>query len=68
MAPGWIITDEDRLAGTEKQPGYESGIPRRRRGEDTDIANAVAFLASEHARYITGAFLPVCGGNVMPGI
>jgi 3-oxoacyl-[acyl-carrier protein] reductase len=68
VAPGWVITDKDRKAGKEKHPGYESGVPLRRRGEDTDIAAAVAFLASEQARFITGAFLPVCGGNVMTGI
>jgi 3-oxoacyl-[acyl-carrier protein] reductase len=40
----------------------------RRRGSDQDVANAVAFLASDLAEYITGAFIPVCGGNVMPTI
>lgn len=68
VAPGWMITDKDREAGKESHSGYESAVPLRRRGEDTDIAAAVAFLASEQARFITGAFLPVCGGNVMPGI
>ncbi len=68
IAPGWMITDKDREAGKESHPGYESAVPLRRRGEDTDIAAAVAFLASEQARFITGAFLPVCGGNVMVGI
>jgi len=68
VAPGWVVTDKDREAGKESHPGYESGVPLRRRGEDTDIAHAVAFLASEQARFITGAFLPVCGGNVMVGI
>jgi 3-oxoacyl-[acyl-carrier protein] reductase len=68
VAPGWVITDKDREAGKEKHPGYESAVPLRRRGEDTDIAAAVAFLASEQAGFITGVFLPVCGGNVMPGI
>lgn len=68
VAPGWTISEKDRSAGTESQPGYEASVPLRRRGEDIDIANAVAFLASEQARFITGAFLPVCGGNVMLGI
>ena len=68
VAPGWVVTDKDREAGKESHPGYESAVPLRRRGEDTDIAHAVAFLASEQARFITGAFLPVCGGNVMLGI
>lgn len=68
VAPGWTISEKDRRADTEKQPGYEAGVPLRHRGEDADIAHAVAFLASAQARFITGAFLPVCGGNVMPGI
>ncbi len=37
-------------------------------GTDQDVANAVAFLASDLAGYITGVYLPVCGGNVMPAI
>jgi 3-oxoacyl-[acyl-carrier protein] reductase len=68
IAPGWVVTDNDREAGKEVHEGYASAVPLRRRGEDTDIANAVAFLASEQAGFITGAFLPVCGGNVMLGI
>ncbi len=68
VAPGWMISQRDRSAGTESQPDYEQKIPLRHRGEDQDIANAVAFLASDQAAFITGAFLPVCGGNVMPGI
>jgi 3-oxoacyl-[acyl-carrier protein] reductase len=68
VAPGWTVSDRYRQAGTERQPAYEQGVPLRRRGEDTDIANAVAFLASDLARFITGAYIPVCGGSVMPCI
>jgi len=68
VAPGWTISDRHRAAGTERQDAYEKNVPLRRRGEDTDIANAVVFLASDMARYITGAYVPVCGGNVMPTI
>jgi 3-oxoacyl-[acyl-carrier protein] reductase len=68
VAPGWVVTDRDRQAGKESHPGYESAVPLRRRGDDIDIANAVTFLASDQAGFITGAFLPVCGGNVMAGI
>ena len=68
IAPGWMISDRVRDAGTERQAEYEAKIPLRRRGTDQDIANAVAFLASDLAGYITGAFLPVCGGDVMVGI
>jgi 3-oxoacyl-[acyl-carrier protein] reductase len=68
VAPGWMISERDRSAGTERRPEYEAELPLRRRGSDQDVANAVAFLASDLAGFITGAFLPVCGGNVMPAI
>jgi 3-oxoacyl-[acyl-carrier protein] reductase len=68
VAPGWMISEKYRDTGTQSQPGYEANVPLRHRGEDIDIANAVAFFASDAARFITGAFLPVCGGNVMLGI
>lgn len=68
VAPGWTISERVRREGTISQPEYEAGIPLRRRGEDREIANVVAFLASPLASYVTGAFIPVCGGNVMLGI
>ena len=68
VAPGWMISEKYRETGTERQEGYEKSVPMRRRGEDQDIANAVAFLASDLAGFITGVYLPVCGGNVMPTI
>jgi len=68
VAPGWTISDKYRETGTERQEAYEANVPLRRRGEDQDIANAVAFLASDLAGFITGAYVPVCGGNVMPAI
>jgi len=68
VAPGWTISDRDREQGTERSEGYERKVPLGRRGEDQEIANAVAFLASPLASFITGVYLPVCGGNVMPAI
>lgn len=68
VAPGWMISDKYRQSGTERQPAYEKNVPLKRRGTDQDIANAVAFLASDLASFITGVYLPVCGGNVMPTI
>ena len=68
VAPGWTISARYREEGTESQPGYEADVPLKRRPQDYDIANAVAFLASDLAGDITGAFLPVCGGAVMVGI
>lgn len=68
VAPGWTISDRARTAGTELQEAYSSKVPLQRRGDDQEIANVVAFLASDLASYITGAYIPVCGGNVMPSI
>ncbi len=68
VAPGWMISERDRKAGTEKQEAYDKNVPMKHRGTDQDVANAVAFLASDLAAFITGVYLPVCGGNVMPAI
>ncbi len=65
VAPGWTITEEVRRKGTEKQEKYQNKIPLRRRGTDIEISNVVAFLASDLASFITGAFIPVTGGNIM---
>jgi 3-oxoacyl-[acyl-carrier protein] reductase len=68
VAPGDTISDNDRNNGTEHIEPYEAKVPLRRRGQDQEIANAVAFLASDLASFISGVYLPVCGGNVMPTI
>jgi len=71
IAPGWMLTDRDRTAGpadpTEPK-GYTEHVPLRRRGADQEIANLAAFLASDLAGFITGAFIPVNGGNTMVAI
>ena len=76
VAPGWMISDKFREDGTAHtttgdpidDSGYVKNVPLRRRGEDQDIANAVCFLASDLAAFISGVYLPVAGGNVMPTI
>ena len=68
VAPGWMVSDRERASGNERRPDYEASVPMRRRGSDADIANAVTFLASDLAAFITGVYLPVCGGHVMPAI
>ncbi|WP_256757542.1 SDR family NAD(P)-dependent oxidoreductase [Cohnella sp. WQ 127256] len=68
VAPGWTISERDRENNTEHSEAYEQTVPLKRRGTDQEIANAVAFLASDLASFITGAYLPVSGGNVMPSI
>jgi 3-oxoacyl-[acyl-carrier protein] reductase len=66
VAPGWIISDKDRRDRDEVQPAYERSVPLGRRGYDQDVANMVAFLASDLASFVTGVRVPVCGGIVMP--
>lgn len=68
VAPGWTISDKYRATGQERQPEYEKSVALKRRGLDQEIANVVAFLASDMASFITGAYVPVCGGNVMPAV
>jgi 3-oxoacyl-[acyl-carrier protein] reductase len=67
VAPGWTVSERDRERPANDQ-GYRDHVPLRRRGTDQEIANVVAFLASDLASFVHGAFVPVCGGNVMPTI
>ena len=66
--PGGRSPERDRKAGTERNEGYDKTVPLRRRGEDKDIANMVAFLASDLAGFVTGQYIAVSGGTVMPCI
>ncbi|MBN2716653.1 MAG: SDR family oxidoreductase [Deltaproteobacteria bacterium] len=68
VAPGWTITHRNRDKMIEAQQAYASGVPLRRRGEAQEVANVVAFLSSDLASFITGAFVPVNGGNTFVGI
>lgn len=68
IAPGWMISDRQRDKGVKPSPEYEAHTALKRRGDDHDIARATAFLASDLAGFITGVYLPVCGGYVMPTI
>ncbi|MBC8081148.1 MAG: SDR family oxidoreductase [Gorillibacterium sp.] len=68
VAPGWTISEKDRANNTERSEAYEHSVALKRRGTDQEIANVVAFLASDLASFITGAYIPVCGGNIMPAI
>lgn len=68
VAPGWTITDKEREEGVNNSPDYLASVPLNRRGTDVDIANMVAFFLSDYASFTTGAYIPVSGGRVMPGI
>lgn len=67
VAPGWTVSDKHRVAATDDAE-YAKNVPLGRRGTDQEVANVVVFLASDLASYVHGAFVPVCGGNVMPTV
>jgi 3-oxoacyl-[acyl-carrier protein] reductase len=66
VAPGFIDTDMTRALPEEQREALLSGIALGHLGEGRDIAEAVAFLASPAAKYITGETLHVNGGMYMP--
>ncbi len=66
VAPGWTVSENRPESDNTKW--YRDKVPLQRRGTDQEIANAVVFVASDLASFITGAYIPVCGGNVMPAI
>ncbi|MBN8726806.1 MAG: 3-oxoacyl-ACP reductase FabG [Xanthomonadales bacterium] len=66
VAPGFIDTDMTRALSEEQRSGLIGQIALGRLGEARDIAQAVAFLASPAAAYITGETLHVNGGMYMP--
>jgi 3-oxoacyl-[acyl-carrier protein] reductase len=65
IAPGFIETDMTNAMTPEARGALTGTIPLERLGSPRDIAAMVAFLASEHAGYITGQVLVVDGGMVM---
>ena len=65
VAPGWIPTERHADDPQEMKEAYAAGVPMKKMGEPEDIGEAVAFLASESARFITGQRLSVNGGHTM---
>ncbi|HDC8317859.1 TPA: 3-oxoacyl-[acyl-carrier-protein] reductase [Staphylococcus aureus] len=65
VAPGFIVSDMTDALSDELKEQMLTQIPLARFGEDTDIANTVAFLASDKAKYITGQTIHVNGGMYM---
>ena len=65
VAPGFITTAMTDKLSDEVKAAFLESIPLKRFGEVEDIANLVAFLASDNAKYITGRVINVDGGFVM---
>ena len=65
VAPGFIETDMTSAMTADARNALTGQIPLERLGTPADVAGVVAFLASEHAAYITGQVFVVDGGMVM---
>jgi len=66
VSPGLTLTEEVKTMLTaEAQEKHERQVPLRRSGTVEDTANAALFFASDLGSFLTGLYLPVCGGQIM---
>jgi len=66
VSPGLTLTEEVKAALTpESQSKHEQSVPLRRSGTVDDTANAALFFASDLGSFVTGHYLPVCGGQIL---
>jgi 3-oxoacyl-[acyl-carrier protein] reductase len=65
VAPGFIETDMTSFLDDDSKNNVINSIPLNRFGDPKDVAELVAFLASEEAGYITGQTISVDGGLFM---
>jgi 3-oxoacyl-[acyl-carrier protein] reductase len=67
VSPGWIPTERHAKDAESDKRAYAEKVPMKRMGNPKDVADAVAFLASDAANFITGQNLLVNGGNALGG-
>jgi NAD(P)-dependent dehydrogenase (short-subunit alcohol dehydrogenase family) len=64
LAPGPILTETLQRAGPEMQQRAGQAVPMRRTGRPEEVADAVVWLCSDAASFITGAIIPIDGGKL----
>ena len=65
VAPGWIPTERHTGSTQAEIHSYTEKVPMKHMGTPEDVANTVAFLASDAGRFITGQKIAVNGGNTV---
>ena len=64
ICPGYVLTPMQRAEYTEEElVKVNDGIPMKRHADPSEVAALYAFLASDEAKYITGQFIPLDGGE-----
>jgi 3-oxoacyl-[acyl-carrier protein] reductase len=66
VAPGWVPVERHAAEPPNSLQAYAASVPLGRMGVPDDVATAVAYLASDSAAFITGAYLTVNGGATLP--
>ena len=63
VAPGWMADEKVDTTSTGSK-SFAQQLPLRRHGSAEEIGKGCAFFLSDLAAYVTGAYLPVCGGRI----
>jgi 3-oxoacyl-[acyl-carrier protein] reductase len=62
IAPGWMRTE--KVTDETDTAGYVPNVPLGKQGDAEEIGKVCAFLLSDLADFVSGAYIPVCGGTV----
>lgn len=65
VAPGWIPTERHAESSQAERDAYAARVPMQHQGKPEDVGEAVAWLASDAARFVTGQKVAVNGGNTL---